>query len=322
MANLKLTMACDARQLAPLYDGTVQFEGIDLEIERVVPRERHARMAEDAPWDICEFSTAGCMAGAGGGFPFTAIPVFPLREFRHRGIWVAADSGITEPSQLNGKRIGVQNWDNSAAIWQKGPLAQDHSFDIASVNWFALVPVESPGFQPPSWLKLNQLPRGTKLDRMLLDGELDAIMVPMPMPFAEEDRAKARRLFPNFVQVEQEFYARHSVFPIMHTVVIKHDVLDANSWVATSVFDGIERTLETYVAQQRAANPASPVWPGLDWAAQEKILGPNPWPSGLAANRTTLQTAIDYSVAQGLLAQPIQPEQVFERDGKPLVAAN
>src|SRR5579871_998656 len=302
MANLRLTMACDAGQLQALYDGSVELDGIDLEIERVVPRDRHHRMTHEAPWQICEYSTAGLMSGL-GKLRFSAIPVFPLREFRHRGIWVAASSRITKPSELNGRRIGVQNWDNSAAIWQKGPLALDHGLDIVSIEWVAQLPVENDGFVPPDWLKLTILPKGTTPQRALLEGEVDAVMLPAPQPFGGEDAGKVRRLFPDFVQVEQEFFTRHGVFPIMHTVVVRHDVLEANPWVAKSAFEGIRRALEVYVERQRSAGAPSAVWPGLDWAEQERRLGPNPWPSGVASNRAALEMAVDFAVTQGLAAR-------------------
>jgi len=321
MASIKLTMACHAESLEPLYEGAVGFEGIDLEIERIAPRERHQRMTHEAPWQICEFSTAGLMGGL-GKLPFSAVPVFPLREFRHRGIWVRAESDVQDPTQLNGKRIGIQNWDNSAAIWQKGALALDYGLDIASVAWTAQIAVESEEFAPPPWLNLTVLPRGKTLQEALLAGQLDAVMLPMPHPFEGEDAKRVRRLFPDFVAAEQEFFRRHGVFPIMHTIVIRHDVLDAHPFVAKAVYQGVTQALERYVEQNRAENSKSPVWPGIDWARQEQQLGAQPWPGGLMANRAALEMSVDFAVSQGLVARRISPDDLFQRDGEPLVAAD
>jgi 4,5-dihydroxyphthalate decarboxylase len=321
MADLRLSMAFDAPTLAPIGDGNVRFEGIDLQLERIGARERHQRFQEHLEWDICEFSLASILAAIdiGHGVPYSAVPSFPLRTFRHRDIWTSAAAGVSQPSDLNGKRIGVQNWDNSAAIWQRGALAEDFGLDLAGVDWVASIGTEAEGFEPPEWLKLTVAPRGQRLEAMLVAGELAAMMVPFPPQWPEGSEGKYRRLFPNFVEAEQEYYRRHRVFPVMHTVVIKRDVLDANPWVAQSVYDGLRRSIDAFVEGRRTEAGKSQVWPTLSWEEQERILGPNPWPSGLEANLASLNTAIDYSLRQGLIKTPIDPAELFLKDGEPVV---
>src|SRR5574342_938492 len=116
----KVIMACDAPELALLTAGTVRLGDLDVEIQRVPPRERHKRMAESLAFDLCEISLVDYLNGFERGLPFTAIPTFPHRIFRHRDIWVSAAAGITEPKELSGKRVGIQSWTNSASVWQRG----------------------------------------------------------------------------------------------------------------------------------------------------------------------------------------------------------
>jgi 4,5-dihydroxyphthalate decarboxylase len=152
MGELPLLMACEAPTFQALYDGTVGFDGIDLKVVKVAPAERHRRMLQQLEFDICEYSSGNYLNGLPLGQPFTALPVFPLRQFRHRDIWIWQGAGIQAPADLNGKRIGIGNWANSAALWERGLLVQDHGLDVASVDWVAGAP-EDPRFAPPPWLR-------------------------------------------------------------------------------------------------------------------------------------------------------------------------
>jgi 4,5-dihydroxyphthalate decarboxylase len=299
----------------------VQVPDVDLGIEQVQPEQRHHKMLHDLAYDVCEYSSINYLSDWHAGLPFTAIPVFPYRTFRHRDIWVSEAAGVQEPSQLNDQRIGIQNWDNSAAVWQRGPLQQDHGLDLASVEWVCSILPETANYQPPAWLRMTQAPAGRSLEELLVAGEIAAMMVPWPAKFPAESAGQVRRLFPNFPAVEQEYYARHHAFPIMHTVVIKNALLAEHPWVAERVYTGVQQALDTYVAEQRAANAPSAVWRELSWAEQEQRLGRQPWPGGVSANRPTLETAVSYALEQGIIQRRVAPEELFQLQGRPLVAA-
>ena len=317
MARLSLVMACDAPTFGPLYDGAIQIGDVDLHVERLQAEERHHRMLHGLEFDVCEYSSVNYLSDFPTGLPFTAIPVFPHRVFRHRDIWVSRVTGVEEPGHLNGRRVGIQSWANSAALWQRGACQHDYGLDLASVEWVANLP-EGPGFQAPAWLRLSRRSGGRTLDQMLAAGELDAMMVPWPGRFTPQEAERVRRLFPDYVAVEQQYFQRTGVFPIMHVVVIKNSVLGEHPWVAERVFEGLRRAIDAYVEIQRAANASSPIWRGLDWAEQECRLGANPWPCGLDANRATLDTAITYALEQGVLTQPVSPEALFQFEGRAL----
>jgi 4,5-dihydroxyphthalate decarboxylase len=273
-------------------------------------------MLHDLEYDICEYSSINYLNSFPMGQGFTALPVFPFRGFVHRNIWVSR-AAVERPEQLNGKRIGIAAWANSGLLWERAVLQHEYGLDLASVEWVAGDPGDR-RFQPPAWLRLHQCPPGRKVEQMLVTGEIDAMMIPFTPKFTPEEEAHVGRLFPNYPAVEREYFQRTGLFLILHTVVIKNSVLAEHPWVATSVYEGVSRMLDAYRQRHRAANAPGYVWPDLTWADQEALLGSEPWPSGLAANRAILELVITYAVEQGVIPRPIAPEELFQLEGRPL----
>ena len=302
----KLIMACDAPELALFKAGPARFGDLEVEIQRVQPRERHKRMAESLAFDICEFSLVDYLNGVERGLPFTAIAIFPHRIFRHRDIWVSSVSGIKEPKDLSGKRVGIQSWTNSASVWQRGLLAQDYGVDLTSIEWVA----ESAA-HGAEWARIATKPRERSLDQMLASGDIDALMLPRPSELPLKEMARIRRLFPDYSTAEQEYRARTGIFPIMHVMVIKNELLHSNPGIAKIVSHGVQAALDTFMDRKRLASAHSIIWPELNWQEQEKFLGPYPWPAGVEANRKELDVLIGYGVEQGILSRRIAPEELF-----------
>lgn len=320
MARLPLVLAWDTPCFELLADGTVQLDGIDLRLVRLPPHERHERMRQRLEFDICEYSSGNYLNGCPLGLPFTAVPIFPMRVFRQRDIWVGRAAGIDAPAQLAGKRIGIQMWSNSALVWQRALLQHEYGVDLASIEWVSNA-ADDPRYQPPAWVRLTRCPPGRTLEQLVAAGETDALLLPHAPRFTPDQAARVRRLIEDYVPVEEAYYRRTGLFPIMHTVVIKNSVLAEHPWVAESVYEGLRRLLDAWVARQRAANAPSAVWPGLSWAEQEARLGPQPWASGLAANRATLEAAIAYAHEQGVIAARFPPERLFQFEGRLLAGA-
>ncbi|HLH25263.1 MAG TPA: hypothetical protein VK066_22325 [Chloroflexota bacterium] len=323
MAGLPLVMACETPLFEPLWDGTVQVADVELSFVRHPTRagDRHRRMRDDLAFDVCEYSSGNYLNGFPFGLPFTALPIFPLRSFRQRDIWVARAGGVAAPEQLNGKRIGIQMWSNSALVWQRALLQHDYGLDLRSVEWVSNGQ-DDPRYEVPAWVRLRPCPPGQTLEGLLAAGEIDAMLIPHEPAWAPGDLARVRRLIPDYVPVEQDYFRRTGLFPPMHTVVVKNSVLAAHPWLAASLYDGLRRALDVYVARQRAVQAPSVVWPGLSWAEQEAVLGPQPWPAGLAANRPTLDAWLDYAHEQGVIAERLAPETLFQLDGRALVPAD
>jgi 4,5-dihydroxyphthalate decarboxylase len=309
----KPIMACDAPELALFKAGAVRFGDLEVEIQRIQPRERHKRMAESLAFDICEFSLVDYLNGVEHGLPFTAIAIFPHRIYRHRDIWVAGGAAVKEPKDLTGKRVGIQSWTNSASVWQRGLLAQDYGVDLSSIEWIAESAAHGGG--GPKWARIATKPRERSLDQMLAAGDIDALMLPRPPELTPVETARIRRLFPDFSTAEQEYRARTGIFPIMHVMVIKNDLLAARPEIAKIVSHGIQAALDTFMDRKRLSNGQSIVWPELNWPEQEKHLGPYPWPAGVEANRKELELLIGYCDEQGILTRRIPPEELFQAKG-------
>ena len=306
----KVIMACDAPELALLKAGVTRFGDLEVEIQRVQPRERHKRMAESLAFDICEFSLVDYLNGVERGLPFTAIASFPHRIFRHRDIWLSRASGVREPKELAGKRIGIQGWTNSASVWQRGLLAQDYGVDLSSIEWVAELAARGAG--GAEWARITAKPRARSLDQMLASGDIDALMLPRPPELPPKEMARIARLFPDYSAVEQEYRARTGIFPIMHVMVIKNDLLASRPGIAKIVSHGVQAALDTFMERRRLTSAPSLVWPELTWPEQEKHLGPYPWPAGVEANRKELELLIGYGVEQGILSRRISPEELFQ----------
>jgi 4,5-dihydroxyphthalate decarboxylase len=304
-------MACDAPELALLKAGTTRFGEVDIEIQRVAPRQRHKQMAESLAFGICEFSLVDYLHGFHRGLRFTAIPVFPHRIFRHRDIWVSIASGITGPKDLAGRRVGIQSWTNSASVWQRGVLAQDFGVDLRSVEWIAELSAQNDGKTEPQWARIRPKDPDRSLDQMLAGGAIDALLLPRPPELSAAETARIRPLFTNSVAAEQDYRARTGIFPIMHVMVIKNDLLSSRPGIADAVHRGVQSALDGFVERQRQTNGRSVVWPNLSWSEQEKYLGPHPWPAGVEPNQKELDLLIHYAVQQGILSRPVAPAELF-----------
>ncbi|MBI3058422.1 MAG: hypothetical protein HYY81_03825 [Deltaproteobacteria bacterium] len=213
MGSIQLVMACDAPELALLKEGTTRLGELEIEVQHVHPRERHKKMAQSLAFDICEYSLVDYLNSFDRGLSFTAVPVFPHRVFRHRDIWVSSASGVTEPKQLNGARIGIQSWVNTAGVWQRGILQQDYGVDLKSIEWVRESPEEGEGKQGPNWARITRKPRDRVLEQMLASGDIAAMMLPRPPELHPEEMQRIGRLFHNYVVDEQGYYARTRLFP-------------------------------------------------------------------------------------------------------------
>ena len=306
-------MACDAPELALLKEGTARFGEFDVQIQRVAPRQRHKRMAESLAFDICEFSLVDYLHGFQHGLQFMAIPSFPHRIFRHRDIWVNASSGIERPQDLRGRWIGIQSWTNSASVWQRGVLADDFGVDLSSIEWVAEIAGHDGPRGGPEWARIRPKDADRSLDQMLASGAIDALMLPRPPELSPEESARIRPLFTNAVAAEQEYRSRTGIFPIMHVMVIKNDLLRQQPAIANAVYRGVQSALDAFVERRRRSNASSVVWPNLTWSEQETWLGPRPWPAGVEANRKELDLLIHYAVQQGILSRSLAPAELFRR---------
>jgi 4,5-dihydroxyphthalate decarboxylase len=320
MARLRMTLACwDYDRTRALADGTVRPEGIDLVYLAQPVEETFFRMLRHREFDCAEMSLSSYVMSLGRDDPpFVAIPAFPSRFFRHSCIFVSARSGITEPGQLAGRRVGSPEYQMTAPVWIRGILADEHGVPVTSPQYLT-GGEEEPGrteklaLDLPPGIRVARIGADQTLAQMLADGEIDALYTaraPSTFRFRPED---VRRLFPDYVAVERDYFRRTRIFPIMHTVVIRRDVYERNRWCARELYKAFTvAQRKTYRdLEETAANNAMLPWLTAHVEDARRTLGEDWWAYGLAPNRHVLETFLRYHHEQGLSKRRLAPEELF-----------
>jgi 4,5-dihydroxyphthalate decarboxylase len=313
MAKLKLTVACgDYEIVRALADGTVKADGLELiMLTDMGSRERHWRMARKREFDVCEINIGGFLMGRDRGEPLTAIPVFLHRRFRHGFVFVNRDAGIRAPKDLVGKKIGGTNFQPASNIWMRGILEEHYGVPHRDCIW-VVERSEDVEFTPPPGLRIEMIPAGKHLDVMLAEGEIPAMLSPdIPRLFLQGDK-RIVRLFPNYKDIEIEYFGKTGIFPIMHVTVIRKEIVDTYPWVATNLVKAFDEAKA--LAYRRVANPrvVPLAWIRTAWEEQQEVLGGDPWAYGLNdANRKNLQTVQRYCHQQGLIARILPLDELF-----------
>jgi 4,5-dihydroxyphthalate decarboxylase len=319
VAEVELTLACGAYdRTAPLADGRVRAEGIALNVLQLEPEEMFWRMMRHAEFDVSEMSLSSyAIAMSRGDERFVGLPVFLSRSFRHSSIYLRADSKITDAAELLGCRIGVPEYQMTAAIWTRGILADDHGVAARDATWVTggLEQAGRAERQPltlPEDIIVERLQDGT-LTEALMRGDIDALMAPrVPSAFRSPDEP-LRRLFPDYVDRELDYHRRTGMFPIMHLAVLRRDVHDRHPWVAQSLTKAFTRAKQEAVGGVEDAPALRWTLPFLLDAVERtrEVFGDDPWPYGLEPNRTTLEVFLRYLREQGLIDRELDPTELF-----------
>ena len=312
MADIHLTMSCgDYDRTRPLIDGRVKPEGIELTTIPLPTPERMFRMLQNAEFDVCESSSAMFLAGLDAGRPWIGIPVFPHRRFRHSYMLVNTEKDISRPEDLRGRRVGIPVYTNSAAVWVRGFLQHDYGVPPEDIIWVTGAEEEVPEWTPPPGIRIERPPEGTRLQNLLVSGEIDAMVMPDMVEAFREGHSHLQRLFPNYKEVEQDYYRRTSFFPIMHIMVVRNDVIDRYPWVGITMMKAFERAKQSCYDYFRDQRKSSMAWYGAAWEEQQAILGPDPWPYTLERNRPTLDAMLQYSYEQGITKRRYAVEEIL-----------
>lgn len=300
--TLDLTLAChDYAWVQPLWDGRVSPEGVNVTTVDYPNPTRFSRMVHGREFDACELSMGTYLATRSDPdrYPFTAIPVFPFRKFRHSYMYKRADAGIDSIRDLNGKRVGIVNWQTTTGIWQRGILDDRYGVDLSSIEWVAggseIVDVDVPDRYDVEYLDHPQSMVGL-LTELLERGELDAVFHPIDLRGANADR-----LFDDAKAVEQEYYRETSIFPIMHAIVLEDELLSREPWVVQNLYDAFTRAKEIGLSTLDRPRDLPLVWADIHADEQRAVIGEDPWSYGLTEeNVTTLETLIEYAARQGV----------------------
>ena len=312
MTNFQLTLSCgDYDRTRPLIDGTVPTPDLNLHIIPLPSGERHTRFIRNLEFDVCELQIAQYLGLKSRGAPITAIPVFPHRRFNHSCVMVRLDSDIARPQDLRGRRVGVHGHFNPIALWIRGLL--QHEFDLppSEIHWVADGAEDVAGWSPPSWLRIERAPAGRKMQDLLKSGELDAQILSDSGADASTINKVVRRLWPNYREVEVDYYRRTGIFPIRHLVVVKEEVLQRDPDVAVHLvraFEDAKQQAYKYWADHRRSSLA---WFGAEQEEERALLGPDPWPYSVDKNQVVLETLLDYAFEQGLTERRLDIKEIF-----------
>jgi 4,5-dihydroxyphthalate decarboxylase len=319
MSRLPITVATwDYDRVRALTDGRVHVEGCDVNYLTMPVEECFERAYFHGEFDVAEIGFSPYLiALSRGACPYVAIPAFLSRMFRHSAVYVRTDRGIEGPADLRGKRIGVPEYQMSAVMWFRGYLQDQHSIAAKDINWVQ-AGLENPGRRDK--FRLN-LPPGfplvsmseETLTEMLADGRLDAVISARRPPCFVNAHPNVRRLFPDYRTVERDYYRRTGIFPIMHAVGIKRELLDKHRWLAASVYKAFQhakRLAEAEFAESAALKIGLP-WINAEYEETSRVMGQDFWPYGVAENHKVLSTMARYSYEQGLAVRLLTVEEMF-----------
>jgi 4,5-dihydroxyphthalate decarboxylase len=317
----RLRIACwDYDRVLPLRDGRVEIEGCDIEFTVSAPHNFFFRAGESPPFDVMEQSLSSYMARRSrGAVPFTAIPIYPSRMFRHSAIYIRTDRGIRAAADLKGRRIGVPVYGITAAMTARGILSDEYGVKPEDIVWVngaleAGMTHHTQDLGIPKTVPIEQAPEGKNLSAMLVAGELDGIVTAASPSCFKERAPNVARLFPDHRTVERAYFKKTGVFPIMHVLGIETGLLEREPSLAPRVFRAFAEAKELVLADldgDGGAVKATVPWLGPELEATRAVMGEDFWPYGVEKNRTTLEAATRWSFEQHLSARKLAVEELF-----------
>ena len=322
MTKRRLTLAIsEYEHVRDLTEGRIQPEGIDLTCLQFEVEQIFFRFTKYREWDVSELSMGKYVALMAEDNPdLTAIPVFPSRVFRQSSIYVVKDSPMKTAEDLRGKRIGVPEWAQTAAIYTRGWLTHQIGIPLQDIDWVQ-AGVNQAGRREkvelhlPDGVRYTAVPERS-LTEMLLAGDIDAIMTAhSPAPF-EEGKPDIVQLFPNYREIEEAYYRETGINPIMHVMAVRRAVLEEDPWIAANLMSAFEQAKQN--SYRRARQFTASRLP-LPWSADlmQKAwdqFGGDPFPYGIEANRPTLEAYLQYAHEQGVSRRLVSVEELFPKE--------
>jgi 4,5-dihydroxyphthalate decarboxylase len=318
MTKINLSVAIgDYDRNRPLFDGSVQIDGVDPVFMRLSPEEIFFRAFRGQEFDICELSlSSSTVKVAQGNFNYVGVPAFLSRAFRHTCIWVRTDR-IKRPEDLKGKRVGLPEYQLTAMVWARALLEDDYGVKPSDMIWVR-GGIEEPG--RPEKIKLN-LPKDVRLESapadktisgMLASGEIDAFMAPRA-PSLPANTPNVGWLFPDPVATAKDYYQRTKIFPIMHIVGVRHALADKHPWLPGAVLKAFEQSKARALAHLDETSATKVTLPFVEERLKEArvLMGNDFWSYGVTPNRHVLEHFFKHHNAQGLSPKLVRPEDLF-----------
>jgi 4,5-dihydroxyphthalate decarboxylase len=316
--RLALTIAIsDYDHVRDFASGLVRARGIEANFLTLPVEEIFFRFTKFREWDVSEMSLAKYAAlHAQDDTSLSAIPVFPSRLFRHSSIYVRKDGPVRAPADLRGRKVGLPEWAQTAAVWSRGALMHQYGIALQDIDWYQ-AGVNEPGrvekvaLALPEGVRLTPVPEKS-LDAMLLAGELDAVLSAHPPLSFERGDTRVARLFEDYRAVEEAYFRDTGIFPIMHVVAIKSEFLVRYPWVAMNLFQAFEEAKRRSVARALEVTATRFPVPWIyDVAAKAEAQFGELFPYGIEANRKTLEAFLDYAAEQGVCRRRLAVDELF-----------
>jgi 4,5-dihydroxyphthalate decarboxylase len=326
MARLTLSLglvdSCDTT--ISLARGSVTPQGIDFAVTQTEPPKLFRRQAETGDFDVCEMSISTyVMMRARGEDAFLGLPVFPRRSFRHGFVFVNTATGVREPGDLAGKRIGLPEYQQTAAMWIRSILRDEYGVNTAEIEWVVgglhdRVGPERYWDELSGGVRMRRVAEGETLNGLLEAGEIEAVIgAQRPRSFGRTPQVQ--RLFPDFRAVEQAYYGKTGFFPLMHLIVVRRALAEAHPWIVRNICDAFEASKRDSDVRLRALSDRACALPWLqdDVEEIEQIFGATDYrPYGLAPNRTALAKMAEMSFFDGLSPVQVEVDGLFAESSR------
>ena len=307
-----------------LIDGRVQIEGCNARYEpgRIGDLNTHV-FSGPQTFEVAEIGLLPfILASANDGFrDYSLIPVFPLRTFRHKSIFIHTERGITKPEDLKGRKIGTPGYSSTSLTWIRGMMSDEYGVKPEDIEWVVSAVDSSAKHAGKTSKQENVLPDGVSITTgppgkdesdLLLDGDVDALFHAVEPRAYVEGHPNVKTLFDDPRATEREYFSKTGIFPIMHAVAVRNDVIDANPWLPEAVFSAYSRSKQMeYKSMQIRWVYGTLPWFGQEFNETRELMGENFWPYGIEPNRKTLDTLFRYSYDQGLAKKRLQIEDLF-----------
>ena len=323
MKPLRISLACTVTdRTRPILERRVLIKGCDPQPITGEPEDIFARALRDEEFDVTELSLSSYLIVIGRRTsPYIAVPAFPSRAFRHSAVYVRTDRGIDRPEDLAGATVGVPEFQQTAALWVRGILADRHGVPPSAITW------RSGGLERPGGeeripvevrddIDLRPIDANSTLSGMLSDGGLDALVSPRPPSCFEAGHQEVRRLWPDHREEERRFYRDTGLFPIMHVVAVRRTLADHHPWLPRNVFRAFSEAKRDAIRDLEQTNFLRVTLPWIDLDEVRGSMGEDYWPYGVAANQAELAAAIRWSVAEGLSPRDLDPDELFHPDAR------
>ena len=315
----------DMDRVKGIVNGKITIEGCEVEFHKVGIGDANTAVFSGAgTYDVTEIGLHPFMlAYANDNFrDYTLIPVFPIRAFRHKSIFIRDDGTILRPEDLKGKKIGTPGYSSTSLTWIRGMLNDEYGVSPEDVTWVLSNKDSSKGVSGNISKNEQVIPNGIHVEmgtpgkdesELLLSGEVDALFhAAEPKAYVEGDRDVVR-LFPDARKAERDYYSKTGIFPIMHAVAIKTEMVEKHPWLPKAVFEAYSKAKAQHYAE---LNKIGWAYSSLPWFAQEyeetkKLMGENFWPYGIEANSKSLETLFRYSYEQGFSSKELTIEDLF-----------